>query len=88
MSEDHYISELHIDAESLAVTSPEMEHERRVSIFDLLEENSFHPKESESGPYIVNLSLAEDRLVLNVLRTNGVPRGNYSFFYQAFPPNS
>lgn len=84
MSEDHYISELHIDAQSLAVTSPEMEHERRVAIFDLLEENSFHPKESESGPYIINLSLAEDRLVLNVLRTNGVPRGDFSFSIKPF----
>jgi len=84
MSGDHYISELHIDTQSLAVTSPEMEHERRVAIFDLLEENSFHPKESKSGPYVVNLSLAEDRLVLNVLRTNGVPRGDFSFSIKPF----
>ncbi len=84
MSEDHYISELHIDAQSLAVTSPEMEHERRVAIFDLLEENNFKPKESQSGPYIVNVSLLEDRLLLNVLRTNGVARGDFSFSIKPF----
>jgi len=77
--DDHYISELHIDADSLPVTSPEMEHERRVAIFDLLEENEFRPKDSKSGPYIVNMSLAEGRLVLEVLRTNGMPRATVSF---------
>ena len=84
MSEDHYISELHIDANSLAVTSPEMEHERRVAIFDLLEENYFQPKGSQSGPYIINLSLAEDRLVFNIQRTNGMPRGESSFSIKPF----
>lgn len=84
MSEDHYISELHIDAETLAVTSPEMEHERRVAIFDLLEENSFQPIRSQSGPYIVNLSLVEDRLVFNIQRTNGMPRGEVSFSIKPF----
>ena len=81
---DHYISELHIDSESLAVTSPEMEHERRVAIFDLLEENSFHPEGSESGPYIINMSLLDDRLVFNVQRTNGAARGEFSFSIKPF----
>ena len=38
---DHYIVELNIDADSLPVTSVEMQHERRVAIFDLLEDNVF-----------------------------------------------
>ena len=84
MSEDHYISELHIDAETLAVTSPEMEHERRVAIFDLLEENVFEPKDSPSGPYIVNLSLVDNRLIFHVQRTNGAERGKYSFSIKPF----
>jgi len=37
---DHYIVELNIDADSLPVTNVEMQHERRVAIFDLLEENA------------------------------------------------
>ena len=82
--DEHYISELHIDPESLPVTSPEMEHERRVAIFDLLEENSFHPKNSKSGPYIVNIALKEGRLVFDVSRTNGMPRGTYSFSIKPF----
>ncbi|NNC36731.1 MAG: UPF0262 family protein [Acidimicrobiales bacterium] len=78
MDEDHYIAELYIDDDSLPATSADMEHERRVAVFDLLEANEFRPLESESGPYIVNLSLNDNRLILDVQRSNGMPRGEYS----------
>ena len=73
---DHFIIEINIDPESLPAVSPEVQHERRVAIFDLLEENEFRPKESESGPYIIDISLKEsDRLGLDIKRSNGVERG-------------
>jgi uncharacterized protein (UPF0262 family) len=78
-NENHYIAELHIDEDSLPATSIEMQHERRVATFDLLEENMFRPLDSERGPYILNLSLQDGRrLVLDVSRTNGSPRGTYN----------
>ena len=84
MSDDHYIIELHIDEDSLPSASPDMVHERRVAIFDLLEDNVFHPEGSESGPYIVNLSLRDNRLVLDVTRSNGAPRDPVSFSLTPF----
>jgi len=73
---DHYIVELHIDDGSLPATSPEMQHERRVAIFDLLEENEFRPLDSPSGPYIVDLSLEDgSRLIFDLKRSNGSDRG-------------
>jgi len=76
---DHYISELHIDEDSLPVATMEMQHERRVAVFDLLEENVFRPLDSERGPYCVNLSLKDGRrLVFDVVRTNGSIRGTYT----------
>ncbi len=84
MEDDHYIAELHIDSDSLPVTSPEMEHERRVAIFDLLEENEFKPKDSPSGPYAVTIFLNDDRLVLKIMRTNGADRGECSFSIKPF----
>ena len=78
-SADHYISELNIDEDSLPVTSIEMQHERRVAVFDLLEENLFRPIESERGPYTLKISLQDGRrLLLDVERTNGSPRGTYT----------
>ena len=76
---NHYIAELHVDEDSLPVTSIEMQHERRVAIFDLLEENEFRPLDSKCGPYVLTLSLQDSRrLIFEVTRTNGSPRGSYS----------
>jgi len=72
-------AELHIDEESLPVASIEMQHERRVAVFDLLEENEFRPLDSERGPYTLNLKLQDGRrLAFEVARTNGSPRGTYT----------
>jgi len=78
-NQNHYIAELHIDEDSLPVASIEMQHERRVAIFDLLEENEFKPLDSERGPYTLRLSLQDGRrLAFEVTRTNGSPRGTYT----------
>ena len=78
-SDNHYISELHIDEDSLPVASIEMQHERRVAVFDLLEQNEFRPLDSERGPYTLRLSLQDGRrLAFEVSRTNGSPRGTYT----------
>ncbi len=75
-ADDHYIVELNIDDQSLPAHSPEMQHERRVAIFDLLEENEFRPLDSPSGPYIVDISLEDgSRLIFDIRRSNGSDRG-------------
>lgn len=76
---DHRIAEFHIDDASLPVTSVEMQHERRVAIFDLIEDNQFKPLESPGGPYMVRLALDEGRrLQFDVSTTLGVPRAQFS----------
>lgn len=76
---DHRIAEFHIDDASLPVTSVEMQHERRVAIFDLIEDNQFKPLESPGGPYMVRLALDEGRrLQFDVNTTLGVPRAQFS----------
>jgi uncharacterized protein (UPF0262 family) len=63
-----------LDDASIGRATPDVEHERAVAIFDLLEENSFAPANDESGgPYKLTLSVAESRLVFNVTRENGEP---------------
>jgi uncharacterized protein (UPF0262 family) len=63
-----------LDDESIGRAAPDVEHERAVAIFDLLEDNSFRPVgDEDGGPYKLVLSVAESRLVLAVSRENGDP---------------
>ena len=75
---DHQISELQIDETTLPTLSVEMQHERRVAIFDLIEDNCFFPKGSANGPYLLTLSLEPgDRLHFDVRTTTGMPRKDF-----------
>ena len=49
-----------------AATRADVEHEREVAIFDLLERNSFALENHAGGPYTLHLSLADNRLVFTV----------------------
>jgi uncharacterized protein (UPF0262 family) len=55
-----------LDAKSLGRTNPNIEHEREVAIFDILDGNAFHIDGMDAGPYKLNLSLADDRLMLAI----------------------
>jgi uncharacterized protein (UPF0262 family) len=57
--------------ESIGRSTPDVEHERAVAIFDLIEENSFQPVGDDGGPYRLRLSLIDARLVLAIARENG-----------------
>jgi uncharacterized protein (UPF0262 family) len=58
--------------ETIGRSTPDVEHERAVAIFDLLEENSFQPLgDAAGGPYRLKLSLVESRLVFVVTRESG-----------------
>ena len=51
-----------IDEASIGRASADIEHERAVAIYDLLEDNSFCPTGIEDGPFALNISLAEGKL--------------------------
>ncbi len=58
--------------ESIGRSTPDVEHERAVAIFDLIEENAFHPiGDAAGGPYKLRLSLLESRLIFLIARENG-----------------
>lgn len=58
--------------ESIGRSTPDVEHERAVAIFDLIEENSFRPVgDNGGGPYKLKLSISEKRLVFSVSREDG-----------------
>ena len=62
----HRLQTVELDEESLAASSRDQEQERQIAIFDLLEENSFHPDGAAAGPYDLKMGLIENRLVLDI----------------------
>jgi uncharacterized protein (UPF0262 family) len=48
----------------------EVEHERQIALYDLLESNSFRPIGSPGGPYNLLLSLEENRLTFTIYLLN------------------
>ena len=63
----HRLQSVDIDPESLAAGTQDVEHERRVAIFDLLEGNVFQPEGADGGPYDLRLALVENRLALEII---------------------
>jgi uncharacterized protein (UPF0262 family) len=63
--------EIEIDDSGLPAPTPEIEQERRVAIFDLLEHNAFalpgrEGRPAPAGPYRLNLAIRDGRLVFEV----------------------
>lgn len=56
--------------DTIGRATPDVEHERAVAIFDLIEENTFEPVGHAGGPYRLNISLLDSKLVF-AIRTEG-----------------
>jgi uncharacterized protein (UPF0262 family) len=60
------LSGITLDPKSLASSNANIEHEREVAIFDIIDGNSFAVEGVDEGPYLLHLAIAEDRLQLNI----------------------
>lgn len=68
------IVDVRLDEKTLVRRRPEVEHERKVAIYDLLEENHFHVRQGDvSGPYTLHLSMDGDKLCFDVHDTQDMP---------------
>jgi uncharacterized protein (UPF0262 family) len=66
MPQRRRIVDIVLDEKSVARRTPEVEHERAVALFDLLEENDFVLVGGEPGPYKLHIGIFEQRLVFGV----------------------
>ena len=62
-----------LDEASIGRANADVEHEREVAIYDLLEQNSFAPVGDDGGPYTLHLSINSNRLVFDIRLENGTP---------------
>lgn len=69
MTSTNRLSHIEVDETGLPAPTPEIDQERKVAVFDLIEENSFAlpaGKGAPDGPYHLFLSILEGRLVFDV----------------------
>ena len=69
---DPRIIDVQLDETSLGWRSPDVEQERRIAIFDLIEDNHFAPQraypDGYAGPYKIKLQSEEGRLGIHIHR--------------------
>ena len=68
------IARIDIDEASLSAPTDQIEHERKVAMFDLIEKNSFTPEGAveagSEGPFDLRLAYEDNRLVFDVTGPN------------------
>jgi len=67
------ILEIVLDEASIDRNTPEIEHERQVAIFDILEANKFSLDDGVCGPYRLRLAIVEKRLVIDIFGEDRSP---------------
>ena len=67
------IIDVKLDEKSVIRRSPDIEKERAIAIYDLLEDNYFSPEGDLTGPYTLHLSIRENRLVFDIHNENDGP---------------
>lgn len=74
---DPRIIDVTLDERTILWRSADVEQERRIAIFDLLEDNHFAPQRQHAdgyaGPYKLRLRVEEGRLALEIYRADGSP---------------
>ncbi|HWK36566.1 UPF0262 family protein [Sphingomonas sp.] len=74
---DPRIIDVQLDDRTILWRSADVEQERRIAIFDLLEDNRFTPQrvhaDGYAGPYRIKLSVEEGRLAIAIHRADDAP---------------
>ncbi len=83
------IAHIDLDDANLPPPSPEIEQERRVAIFDLMEDNRFAlpdrpDKSNPDGPFALRLAIRDRRLVFELATEDGAPAGAFHLSLSPF----
>lgn len=74
---NHRIIHIELDEQTIVWRNADIEQERRIAIYDLIEDNSFQPLSERcagyDGPYSLTLSVTEGRLVMQIGREDKSP---------------
>jgi uncharacterized protein (UPF0262 family) len=83
-SNKHRIIRVNLDEGGVIRRHPDVEQERTVALYDLLEQNRFALVDASPGPYSLSLRLEESRLVFDVRDETEAPLGKVSLELRPF----
>jgi len=89
MSSDHRLIGIELDNDGLPAPTPEVEQERRVAIFDLLEHNVFalpgrDGTPAPDGPFHLTLAIRDHRLVFDIADDAKAPLAQFHLSLSPF----
>ncbi|MEQ8195446.1 MAG: UPF0262 family protein [Rhodospirillales bacterium] len=84
MSKEQRITNVFLDERSVVRRSPQVEHERKAAIYDLIEDNNFSPAGHFDGPFNLHLRIEENRLVFTVCDTQDREMTSFSLSLNTF----
>jgi uncharacterized protein (UPF0262 family) len=70
---DNHIVAVTLDEESIGRSGPDIEHERAIAIYDLVEKNLFAPQDAAPGPFTLHIGITGNRLMFDIRREDGTP---------------
>ncbi|MBX9709687.1 MAG: UPF0262 family protein [Xanthobacteraceae bacterium] len=62
-----------LDEDSIGRSGPDIEHERAIAIYDLVEKNLFAPEGGVEGPFTLHIGINDNRLMFDIRRQDGAP---------------
>ena len=62
-----------LDEESIGRSGPDIEHERAIAIYDLVEQNLFAPEGADAGPYTLHIAITGNRLMFDIRKEDSSP---------------
>ena len=81
---DQRLVNISLDEHTVVSRNADIEHERAVAIYDLLEENHFAPVEGFPGPFDLHLSIEDNRLVFAIRDDAKQPLGTVTLPLKPF----
>lgn len=89
MAEISYLTHIELDDTGLPAPTPEVDQERKIAIYDLIEDNAFGlPDKGDvataAGPYKLTLSIQDKRLVFDVVTEQNDKAGEFHLSLSPF----
>ncbi len=84
MSDHQRIVNIFLDEKTVVRRAAHVEHERKVAVYDLLDDNFFAPPGDDNGPYNLHLSIEDNRLVLDIRTEGDDPLNRFTLSLDSF----